>query len=73
MQSSNNRPPFLTTCRTSPYALGQWKRLEVYLTEGHVEIDNNHAENSALPTAVGKKNWLSIGQRAEETPVTAAP
>ena len=43
------------------YALGQWSKLEVYLHDGHVEIDNNLAENAIRPSAVGKKNWLFIG------------
>jgi hypothetical protein len=44
------------------YALGQWKTLEVYLADGRVEIDNNLVENAIRPTALGKKNWLFIGE-----------
>ena len=44
------------------YALGQWKTLEVYLTDGRVEIDNNLVENAIRPTALGKKNWLFVGE-----------
>ena len=43
------------------YALGQWRTLPVYLTDGRVEIDNNLVENAIRPTALGKKNWLFIG------------
>ena len=43
------------------YALGQWRTLEVYLDDGRVEIDNNLVENAIRPTALGKKNWLFIG------------
>jgi transposase len=43
------------------YALGQWSTLWVYLEEGRVEIDNNLVENAIRPTAVGKKNWLFVG------------
>lgn len=43
------------------YALGQWKGLEVFLGDGRVEIDNNTVENAIRPTAVGKKNWLFVG------------
>ena len=35
------------------YALGQWSRLEVYLTDGRVEIDNNWIENAIRPTKIG--------------------
>ena len=44
------------------YALGQWRTLEVYLGDGRVEIDNNLVENAIRPTAIGKKNWLFIGE-----------
>ena len=44
------------------YALGQWRTLEVYLAEGRVEIDNNLVENAIRPTAIGKKNWLFVGE-----------
>jgi hypothetical protein len=44
------------------YALGQWPALAVYLTNGRLEIDNNLVENAIRPTAVGKKNWLFVGE-----------
>ena len=43
------------------YALGQWPALSTYLSDGRVEIDNNLVENAIRPTAIGKKNWLFIG------------
>jgi transposase len=43
------------------YALGQWRTLDVYLEDGRVEIDNNLVENAIRPTALGKKNWLFMG------------
>ena len=36
--------------------------LEVYLEDGRVEIDNNLVENAIRPTALGKKNWLFVGE-----------
>ena len=36
--------------------------LEVYLEDGRIEIDNNGVENAIRPTALGKKNWLFIGE-----------
>ena len=44
------------------YALGQWPTLKVYLADGRVEIDNNLVENAIRPTAIGKKNWLFVGE-----------
>jgi transposase len=43
------------------YTLGQRPTLEVYLKDGRVELDNNLVENAIRPTAIGKKNWLFIG------------
>ena len=44
------------------YALNNWKLLGVYLDNGRIEIDNNLVENAIRPTALGKKNWLFIGE-----------
>lgn len=43
------------------YALRQWQQLELYLTDGRVEIDNNLVENAIRPTKLGAKNWLFLG------------
>ena len=44
------------------YALNQWSSLLIFLEDGRLEIDNNLVENAIRPTAVGKKNWLFIGE-----------
>jgi transposase len=44
------------------YTLTLWPHLQVYLENGRVEIDNNLVENAIRPTAIGKKNWLFIGE-----------
>jgi len=44
------------------YTLGIWATLEVYLTDGRVQVDNNLVENAIRPTAIGKKNWLFVGE-----------
>jgi len=44
------------------YALNIWPALRVYLQDGRVEIDNNLVENAIRPTAIGKKNWLFVGE-----------
>jgi transposase len=43
------------------YTLGNWKLLIVYLADDRIEIDQNLVENAIRPTALGKKNWLFIG------------
>ena len=56
------------------YALEQWSGLNVFLAHGLVEIDNNLVENAIRPTALGKKNWLFIGEAAAaSTPARPRP
>jgi transposase len=43
------------------YALGRWTALARYLDDGHLEIDNNAAERSIRPLAIGRKNYLFAG------------
>lgn len=43
------------------YALAQWPRLELWVRNGLLEIDNNLVENAIRPTAIGKKNWMFFG------------
>ncbi|MFT7542838.1 MAG: transposase, partial [Gammaproteobacteria bacterium] len=40
------------------YARAQWDALNVYVTDGRLEIDNNAAERAMRPFALGRKNWL---------------
>jgi hypothetical protein len=43
------------------YTLGLWDKLCLFIDKGNLEIDNNLCENVIRPSAVGKKNWLFIG------------
>ena len=43
------------------YARNQWAALQVYVTAGFLEIDNNAAERALRPVAVGRKNYLFFG------------
>ena len=43
------------------YMLGQWSRLEEFLRDGRIEIDNNWCEGAIRPLALGRKNWLHVG------------
>jgi transposase len=53
------------------YTLAQWSRLEEYLKNGLVEIDNNWCEGAMRPLALGRKNWLHLGS-PEAGPKVAA-
>lgn len=43
------------------YTLKQWPYLIAYLKHGMAEIDTNYVENKIRDIALGKKNWLFIG------------
>jgi len=43
------------------YALKNWDKLMVYITDGRLKMDNNVAENAIRPFVVGRKNWLFAG------------
>lgn len=43
------------------YTLSNWKALMRYSDDGDLEIDNNGAERSLRPVAVGRKNWMFFG------------
>ncbi len=43
------------------YALNQWSQLSAYADHGEVHIDNNLVENLIRPFALGRRNWLFVG------------
>ena len=43
------------------YTLNRWEALTRYLEDGRLQIDNNMAENSIRPIALGRKNWMQLG------------
>ncbi len=46
------------------YAVNRWAALQVYTTDGHLEIDNNSAERAIRPVAIGRRNWLFFAGEA---------
>ena len=40
------------------YCLNHWTKLNVFLEDGRLEIDNNRSERSIKPFVIGRKNWL---------------
>ena len=40
------------------YTLGQWNKLERYLENGQLQIDNNRVERAVKPFVIGRKNWM---------------
>jgi transposase len=60
----------VTQCKVLPkssigeaiaYSLTNWDKLHRYTEQGFISIDNNLAENSLRPIALGRKNWMFIG------------
>ena len=45
------------------YTLKQWPYLIAYLRHGMAEIDTNYVENKIRDIALGKKNWLFMGNK----------
>ena len=43
------------------YAQNQWAALNVYVTQGFLNIDNNASERAMKRVAIGRKNWLFAG------------
>jgi transposase len=54
-------PPKSSLGKAIHYALGQWKRVLVFLEDGRLSPDNNAVENLIRILAVGRKNWLFAG------------
>lgn len=53
-----NRMPFTVACE---YMLNNYEKLIVYAEKGYLSIDNNAAERALRPIAIGRKNWLFLG------------
>ena len=43
------------------HALSRWPKVQPYLSNGHLELDNNSAERAMKPIAIGRKNWMFAG------------
>jgi hypothetical protein len=43
------------------YSINRWAALSRYASDGCLPIDNNAAENTIRPIAIGRKNWLFTG------------
>ena len=43
------------------YMLNQWEALNIYTTQGFLNIDNNAAERALRRVGIGRKNWLFAG------------
>ena len=46
------------------YAINQWDALTLFLTDPHLPVDNNASENALRICALGRKNFLFVGNDA---------
>lgn len=60
-------PPQSPLAKAIKYALNQWSALNTYLNNGELMIDNNLVENAIRPFALGRKNWLFLGNERGAT------
>ena len=61
LQASRKHRPRSLTGEAITYALNQWAKLRMFLHDGRVQIDHNLIEKTIRPSAIGKKNWLFMG------------
>jgi transposase len=40
------------------YCRNQWDKLEAFMQDGRLELDNNRSERSIKPFVIGRKNWM---------------
>jgi transposase len=56
-------PPKSKLGKAIQHTFNQWKRVINYVNHGEAEIDTNGVENKIREVALGKKNWLFIGNK----------
>ena len=54
-------PPQSALGKAISYALNQWDELNVFLTDACIPVDNNASERGLRKVALGRKNWLFVG------------
>lgn len=59
-----NAPPKSALGTAVQYCLNQWEQLCRYVDYGEVEISNCWTENLIRPFALGRRNWLFVGNEA---------
>jgi hypothetical protein len=60
-QKQKQAPPQGPLGKAIFYFLDHWDTLVIYLEYGCLDIDNNFTEQRIKPFAVGRKNWLFMG------------
>lgn len=61
LEERKQSPPLSPMGQAVTYALNQWDTLLVFLQDAKVALDNNIAERALRPIALGRKNFLFVG------------
>jgi hypothetical protein len=61
LQQQPLHPPKSPIATAIRYGLNQWRELGRFLDDAAVPLDNNASERSLRRVAVGRKNWLFVG------------
>lgn len=57
--------------KAANYTLSLWRKLTRFLKYPELELSNNLAENSMRPVALGRKNWIHVGDQQAGPKVAA--
>jgi len=57
-KSFNSTVPKSKLGEALSYLAKNWEKLQIFTTNGRLNIDNNPVENAIRPFAIGRKNWL---------------
>jgi transposase len=57
-QKMDEVPGSVLTGQAISYTNSEWEKLNRYLEDGRLHIDNNFCENKIRPFCVGRKNWM---------------
>lgn len=55
-------PPKSKLGKAIGYAINQWESLEVFVDDAAIPLDNNVSERALRIIALGRKNWLFVGE-----------
>ena len=63
LEHKDKAPPKGSLAKAINYSLNQWDKLTAYLQDGRIRVDNNDAERSIRPFAIGRKNWMFFDKK----------
>lgn len=63
IKKQTQAPPQSPLGKAVFYFIEHWDELVIYLEHGFLDIDNNFTEQRIKPFAVGRKNWLFMGNQ----------